>query len=131
MAVKAFKAIGHVYVQVVIGIIAGLALGVMDPALGVQMKPLADLFVKLIKLCVGPLVFLAVVHGITSAGSLRTAGRVGLKSLVYFEVVTALAMLIGWAVGEILQPGAGLNVNPADLDPAGISSFTATKTCGR
>ncbi|WP_424628625.1 cation:dicarboxylate symporter family transporter [Bradyrhizobium sp. SYSU BS000235] len=124
---KAFKAMGHVYVQVVIGIIAGLALGVLDPALGVQMKPLADLFVKLIKLCVGPLVFLAVVHGITSAGSLRTAGRVGLKALIYFEIVTALAMLIGWAVGEIMQPGAGLNVNPADLDPAGISSFTATK----
>jgi aerobic C4-dicarboxylate transport protein len=124
---KAFRALGHVYAQVLIGIAAGLVLGVVAPKLAVDTKPLADAFVKLIKLCVGPVVFLAVIHGINAAGNLRTAGRVGLKALLYFEVVTALAMMIGWAVGELLQPGAGLNVNPADLDPAGITGFTAAK----
>lgn len=127
MEVKSFKIFGHVYVQVLIGIAVGLALGIASPPLAVEMKPLADVFVKLIKMCVGPIVFLAVVHGINSAGNLRTAGRVGLKALFYFEIVTTFAMLIGWAVGEILQPGAGLNINPLDLDPAGISSFVGSK----
>lgn len=127
MEVKSFKIFGHVYVRVLIGIAVGLALGIASPPLAVEMKPLADVFVKLIKMCVGPIVFLAVVHGINSAGNLRTAGRVGLKALFYFEIVTTLAMLIGWAVGEILQPGAGLNINPLDLDPAGISSFVGSK----
>jgi aerobic C4-dicarboxylate transport protein len=127
---RTLKALSHVYVQVLIGIVSGLLLGIADPRLAVEMKPLADAFVKLIKMCVGPIVFLAVVHGINSARDLRTAGRVGLKALVYFEIVTSLAMLIGWATGELLQPGAGLNVNPADLDPASIAGFAGPKTAG-
>src|SRR5690349_12897437 len=71
------KALRHVYVQVLIGIAAGLILGLISPKLAVDMKPLADGFVKLIKMCVGPIVFLAIVHGINSAGNLKTAGRVG------------------------------------------------------
>ncbi len=118
------KALKHVYVQVLIGIAAGLVLGMLDPPLAVQMKPLADAFVKLIKMCIGPIVFLAVVHGIKSAGSLRTAGRVGLKALLYFELTTTVAMLIGWAVAELVQPGAGLNINPKDLDTSAISGFS-------
>jgi aerobic C4-dicarboxylate transport protein len=127
LTTRALKRLGHVYVQVLIGIAAGLLLGIADPKLAVEMKPLADAFVKLIKMCVGPIVFLAIVHGINCAGNLRTAGRVGLKALVYFEVVTVLAMLIGWATGELLQPGSGLNVNPVDLDPASISGFADPK----
>jgi aerobic C4-dicarboxylate transport protein len=127
---RGLKTLSHVYVQVLIGIAAGLLLGIVDPKIAVEMKPLADAFVKLIKMCVGPIVFLAVVHGITSARDLRTAGRVGLKALIYFEIVTSLAMLIGWATGELLQPGAGLNVNPADLDPASIAGFAGPKTAG-
>ncbi len=118
------RALKHVYVQVLIGIAAGLALGLANPALAVQMKPLADAFVKLIKMCVGPIVFLAIVHGINSAGDIKTAGRVGIKALVYFEVTTTLAMLIGWAVAEVVQPGSGLNVDPKDLDVGAISGFT-------
>jgi aerobic C4-dicarboxylate transport protein len=120
---RGLNALSHVYVQVLIGIAAGLLLGIADPRLAVEMKPLADAFVKLIKMCVGPIVFLAVVHGINSARDLRTAGRVGLKALIYFEIVTSLAMLIGWVTGELLRPGAGLNINPADLDPASIAGF--------
>lgn len=119
---KAFK---HVYVQVLIGIAAGLALGVFDPPLAIQMKPFADAFVKLIKMCIGPIVFLAVVHGIKSAGSLRTAGRVGLKALLYFELTTTIAMLIGWAVAELVRPGAGLNIRLTDLDASAISGFSS------
>jgi aerobic C4-dicarboxylate transport protein len=124
---RAFRILGHVYVQVLIGIVAGLAFGIVAPKLAVQTKPLADAFVKLIKMCVGPIVFLAVVHGINSAGNLRTAGRVGLKALLYFEIVTTSAMLIGWGVGEVLQPGAGLNVQLTDLDPAAIAGFAGSK----
>ena len=127
MPKRALKTLSHVYLQVLIGIAAGLLLGIADPRLAVEMKPLADAFVKLIKMCVGPIVFLAVVHGINSARDLRTAGRVGVKALVYFEIVTSLAMLIGWATGELLQPGAGLNVNPADLDPASIAVYSAPR----
>jgi aerobic C4-dicarboxylate transport protein len=125
--VRIFKVLAHVYVQVLIGIAAGLAFGILEPKLAVEAKPLADAFIKLIKMCIGPIVFLAVVHGISSAGDLRTAGRVGLKALVYFEIVSTIAMLIGWLVGELLQPGSGLNVNPADLDPAAIAVFSGTK----
>jgi aerobic C4-dicarboxylate transport protein len=107
---------------------AGLILGIVAPKIAVDMKPLADGFVKLIKLCVGPLVFLAIIHGINAAGNLRTAGRVGVKALLYFEIVTTFAMLIGWAVGELLQPGAGLNIHISDLDPAAISGFTTKAT---
>lgn len=116
-------ALRHVYVQVLIGIAAGLALGFADPKLAVEMKPLADAFVKLIKMCVGPIVFLAIVQGINSAGSLRTAGRVGLKALVYFEVMTTLAMLLSWGVAEVVRPGAGLNISVRDLDPAAVAGF--------
>jgi aerobic C4-dicarboxylate transport protein len=86
VSTKALKTLSHVYFQVLIGIAAGLLLGIADPRTAVEMKPLADAFVKLIKMCVGPIVFLAVVHGINSARDLRTAGRVGLKALVYFEI---------------------------------------------
>jgi aerobic C4-dicarboxylate transport protein len=79
LTTRALKRLGHVYVQVLIGIAAGLLLGIADPKLAVEMKPLADAFVKLIKMCVGPIVFLAIVHGINCAGNLRTAGRVGLR----------------------------------------------------
>jgi aerobic C4-dicarboxylate transport protein len=113
----------HTYAQVVLGILVGLALGVADPALAAAMKPFADGFVKLIKLCVGPIVFLAVVHGIVAAGDLRTAGRVGLKALLYFEALTVLAMLCGWAAGEVIRPGAGFNVDPRDLDAKAIQPF--------
>jgi aerobic C4-dicarboxylate transport protein len=113
----------HVYFQVLIGIAAGILLGIFAPQAAVATKPFADGFVKLIKMCIGPIVFLAIVHGINSAGDLKTAGRVGLKAIIYFEVITTIAMLIGWGVGELLHPGAGLNVQMSDLDPSAIASF--------
>jgi len=115
----------HVYVQVLVGIALGVMLGYASPAFAVQMKVFADLFVKLVKMCVAPLVFLAIVHGIGSASGLKEAGRVGLKALFYFEVVSTLAMLCGWLAGEVIRPGAGMNVNPHDLDPRAISTLTS------
>lgn len=85
------NALRHVYAQVLIGIAAGLALGLADPKLAVDMKPLADAFIKLIKMCVGPIVFLAIVHGINSAGNLRTAGRAGNRSRFPGEAVALKA----------------------------------------
>jgi aerobic C4-dicarboxylate transport protein len=115
----------HVYVQVVFGIIIGTILGVVAPKYAVEMKFMADIFVKLIKMCIGPLVFLAVVHGIKSAGNITTAGRVGIKAIVYFEVGTTIAMLCGWLAGEVIRPGAGLNAKISDLDPSAVTSFSA------
>jgi len=120
----------HVYFQVLIGIAAGILLGIFAPAVAIETRPFADGFVKIIKMCIGPIVFLAIVHGINSAGDLKTAGRVGLKAFVYFEVVTTIAMLVSWSVGEVLQPGAGLHVRMADLDPAAIASLAGPAATG-
>ncbi len=117
------KILSHTYIQVLIGIVAGLLLGLVNPPAAVDMKAFADIFVKLIKMCIGPIVFLAIVHGINAAGNLATAGRVGIKALVYFEVLTTIAMLLGWAAGELLQPGRGINARASDLDPKAIANF--------
>lgn len=89
------------------------------------MKPLGDGFIKLIKMIIAPVIFVTVVHGIASMQDLRKVGRVGIKALIYFEVVTTLALIIGLVVANILQPGAGMNVNPAELDTKGIEGFVA------
>jgi aerobic C4-dicarboxylate transport protein len=118
---KFFK---HLYVQVLIAIVAGILIGWLDPALGVQLKPLGDGFIKLIKMLIGPIIFTTVVGGIASMGDLKKIGRVGLKALIYFEVVTTLALVIGLVVSHVLQPGAGLNANPAAIETKEIASYS-------
>ena len=83
------------------------------------MKWLGDGFIKLIKMMIAPIIFCTIVHGIASMGDLKKVGRVGLKALIYFEVVSTLALLIGVIVGEIVQPGAGFGADPDTLDPDG------------
>ena len=104
------------YVQVLIAIAVGILLGYFYPDLGKQMKPLGDGFIALIKMMIAPVIFCTVVHGISSMGDLKRVGRVGLKALIYFEVVSTLALMIGLVVGEVLQPGAGFNIDPASID---------------
>src|ERR1700677_2234649 len=99
--------------QVLAGIIAGVALGSFYPSIGASMKPLGDAFINLIRMMIAPVIFFTVVVGIANAGDLRKVGRVGLKALVYFEVVTTASLLIGLAVVKLVQPGAGINANPA------------------
>jgi len=114
------------YFQVLTGIALGVALGAFYPALGEQMKPFGDAFIKLIRMMIAPIVFLTVVVGIGNIGDMGKLGRVGLKALLYFEVMSTLALVIGLAVVKVAQPGAGINANPATLDVKAIQQYTSS-----
>ncbi len=103
------------YVQVLLAVAAGIVLGWLWPEAGKTLKPLGDGFIKLIKMMIAPVIFCTVVHGVASMGDLKKLGRVGGKTLLYFEVVSTLALLIGLVVVNVLQPGAGFNVDVAEL----------------
>ena len=111
------------YAQVLMGIVLAIILGDLYPATAVAMKPFGDGFIKLIKMMIALVVFCTVVSGISSMGSMKKVGRVGGKALIYFEVVSTLALFIGMAVGNILQPGAGFNADPAKLDTKAIAQY--------
>ena len=111
------------YFQVLVGIVVGVALGAFYPALGEQMKPLGDAFVKLIKMLIAPIIFFTVVSGIAGIGDMKKLGRVGLKALLYFEVVTTLALIIGLIVVRFVQPGAGINATPESLNAGATSQY--------
>lgn len=122
---KLFK---HLYFQVLIAVVAGILIGYLDPELAVKLKPLGDGFIKLIKMLIGPIIFFTVVAGIAGMGDLKKIGRIGFKALFYFELVTSVALVLGLLVVNVLQPGAGVNANPATLDAREISSYTAAAT---
>ena len=111
------------YVQVLIAIVIGVLVGYYFPDLGKELKPLGDGFIALIKMMIAPVIFCTVVHGIASMGDLKKLGRVGVKTLVYFEVVSTLALIIGLIVGEVVQPGVGFNIDPATLDTKAVASY--------
>jgi aerobic C4-dicarboxylate transport protein len=98
----------QLYVQVLIAVALGVLIGVLDPELGKSLKPLGDGFIKLVKMMIGPVVFCTVVHGVASMSDLRQLGRVGGKTLLYFEVVSTLALVIGLVVVNVMEPGVGL-----------------------
>src|SRR4029453_8064244 len=111
------------YIQVLIAIALGVLVGRVFPDLGKELKPLGDGFIQLIKMMIAPVIFCTVVHGIASMGDLKSVGRGGLKALIYFRAVPTLALAIGLIVGEVVQPGAGFNIDPASLDPKQVSSY--------
>ena len=113
------------YVQVLIAIVAGIALGAFDPQLGVALKPLGDAFVKLIKMLLATIIICTDAGGIARMSDLKAVGRVGGRALIYFEAVSTLALLIGLAVGLLLKPGAGFNIDPATLDPHSVASYVS------
>jgi aerobic C4-dicarboxylate transport protein len=113
------------YLQVITAVVIGAFVGHFFPAFGATLKPLGEGFIKLVKMLIAPIVFATVVTGIAKMGDLKKVGRVGLKGIVYFEALTTVALLIGLVVGKWLQPGAGMNVNPATLDTKAIASYTA------
>jgi len=115
----------HLYVQVLCAIAVGVVVGYFWPNVGAALKPLGDAFIKLIKMIIAPIIFCTVVHGIAGMKDMRKVGRVGLKALIYFEVVTSLALLVGLIVVNLWQPGAGMNVDPAAIDTKGIEAFTS------
>jgi aerobic C4-dicarboxylate transport protein len=111
------------YFQVLVGIVVGVALGFFYPELGAQMKPLGDAFVKLIKMLIAPIIFLTVVTGIAGIGDMKKLGRVGLKALIYFEVVSTFALVIGLIVVRIFQPGVGINATPEMLNAGQTAEY--------
>jgi aerobic C4-dicarboxylate transport protein len=114
----------HLYVQVLTAIVIGVLLGHFYPTIGTAMKPFGDIFIKLIKMLIAPIIFCTVVHGIASMEDMKKVGRVGLKALLYFEGTTTLALIVGLVIVNVWRPGAGMNVDPASLDTRGIQAFT-------
>ncbi|WP_456954781.1 dicarboxylate/amino acid:cation symporter [Lysobacter sp. HA35] len=115
----------HLYFQVLVAIVAGVLLGHFDPALGASMKPLGDAFIKLVKMIIGPVIFLTIVTGITGMQQLRGVGRVFAKAMAYFLFFSTLALIVGLVVAHVVQPGAGLHVNIAALDPSAVKDYVA------
>jgi len=113
------------YVQVLFAIFVGIVLGHFWPATGIEMKPLGDAFIKLIKMIIGPIIFCTVVSGIAGMRDMKKVGRVGGKALLYFEIVSTFALLIGLGAGHLFHPGAGFNIDPATLDTKSISGYVS------
>lgn len=113
------------YFRVLLAIVFGIILGYFYPNVAAQMKPFGDAFIKLIKMMIAPIIFTTVVVGIASMGDMKKVGRVGLKAIFYFEVLSTIALVIGLIVVKLYQPGAGINANVSTLDTTAISSYTA------
>ena len=111
------------YFHVLVAIILGVLLGHFAPSLAVQMKPLGDAFIKLIKMVIGPIIFCTVVTGIAGMGDMKKVGRVGGKALLYFEVVSTISLVIGLIAGHLFKPGAGFNLDPASIDTKALSGY--------
>ena len=111
------------YVQVLIAITIGVLVGHFYPKTGTALKPLGDAFIALIRMMIAPVIFCTVVHGIASMSNLAKVGRVGLKALIYFEVVSTVALAIGLLVGDIVKPGQGFNIDPSALDPHAVAAY--------
>jgi len=121
----------HLYFQVLTAITFGILLGHFYPETAVAMKPLGDGFIKLIKMIIAPIIFCTVVTGIAGMQDMDKVGRVGIKALLYFEVVSTLALIIGLLVVHVIQPGVGMNVDASTLDTKGLTAYTeAAKTHG-
>ncbi len=113
----------QLYFQVIVAIILGALLGHYDPLAGEKMKPLGDAFINLVKMIIAPVIFLTIVTGIAGMTQLRTVGRVFVKAMVYFLFFSTLALVVGMVVAHVVQPGAGMNINPAELDQTAVNSY--------
>lgn len=109
--------------QLLIGMVAGVLLGHFVPDLAVKMKPLGDIFLRAIKMIISPLVLCVVTIGVARVGGGKRFGRIGGKALIYFQIMTTLALLLGLLVGNVFKPGVGINADPAALDPAAVAQY--------
>jgi aerobic C4-dicarboxylate transport protein len=112
------------YFQVITAIVIGVALGHFYPETGAAMKPLGDGFIKLIKMIIAPIIFCTVVVGIAGMEDMKKVGKTGGYALIYFEIVSSIALIIGLTIVNLVQPGAGMNIDPASLDTKGIAAYT-------
>ena len=114
----------QLYVQVLIGIVIGAAIGYFVPDIGAKLQPFADGFIKLIKMLLAPIIFGTVVVGIAKMGSIKEVGRIGVKALIYFEILSTIALVLGLVVVNIVKPGVGMNINASALDASAISKYS-------
>ena len=115
----------HLYVQVLAAIVAGVAIGHFAPATGEALKPLGDAFIKLVKMVIAPVIFLTIVTGIAGMRDLVSVGRIAAKAFAYFLFFSTLALVLGLVVANTVRPGAGLNIDPASLDPGKVADYAA------
>jgi aerobic C4-dicarboxylate transport protein len=125
------RSLRQLWVQVLIGTILGALVGWLWPEFGAALKPLGDAFIKLVKMAIAPVIFCTVAAGIARMSDLKAFGRLGLRTLVYFEVVSTFALVIGLVVGTVLHPGAGFNIDPATLDPKIGAGYAAKAAHGQ
>ena len=116
----------RLWFQVIVGIVVGVGLGYLYPAQGAAMKPLGDAFVKLIRMMIAPIIFGTVVVGIAKMGDMKEVGRIGLRALIYFEVVSTIALVIGMVFVNVLKPGAAIHATAAQLDPKAVAAYTTS-----
>ena len=121
---RALNLVKVLYVQVLIAVVLGIGVGMAFPETGVALRPLGDAFIKLIKMIIAPVIFCTVAIGIAHMSDMKKFGRVGLKTLIYFEVVSTFALIIGLVVGNVIRPGAGFDIDIATLDPAIAAQYT-------
>ena len=119
------RLVRQLWFQVLVAMAAGALLGHFNPGLGAQMQPLGDAFVNLIRMIIGPVIFCTVVHGVASMNDMKRVGRVALKALIWFEVITLVALVFALIAVNIWQPGAGMNVDAAALDASAVRTYTA------
>ena len=113
----------HLYFWVLLAIVLGGTIGYVSPETGVKLKPLGDGFIALVKMLISPIIFCTVVLGIAGAGSMKKVGRVGGKALLYFEIVSTFALMIGLLIANLIRPGAGFNADPATLDAKAVADY--------
>jgi aerobic C4-dicarboxylate transport protein len=113
----------ELWVQVLIAMAIGILLGVLDPDLATRMQPLGDAFIKAIRMLIAPIIFCTVVHGIAHMADMARVGRVALKAIVYFEIMTTIALVIGLITVNLLKPGAGMNIDPASINTSAIAPY--------
>src|SRR5262245_56913439 len=118
----------HLYFWVLLAILTGGIFGYVNPPAAVRLKPLGDGFIALVKMLIGPIIFCTVVLGIAGAGDMKKVGRVGAKALVYFEVVSTIALIIRLVVVNVIRPGAGFNADPATLDAKAVADYAQRAT---
>src|SRR5947208_16550445 len=111
------------YLQVIVAIVVGVLIGHFYPETGTAMKPLGDGFIKLIKMIIAPIIFCTVVVGIAGMEDMKKVGKTGGYALLYFEVVSSIALVVGLVIVNVVQPGAGMNIDPATLDTKGIAAY--------
>jgi len=125
-AARRFGVFGQLWFQVLVGTAAGIVLGCILPATGAAMRPFGDAFIALIRMMIGPVIFCTVVHGVAGMSDMKSVGRIALKSIVYFEVITILALIFALVAVDLWKPGVGMNLNPATLDAKSVASYLAT-----